>query len=343
MQVGRGGHGGRQHAGQGIAAAGGMLRAALARLVQGQAVGLHIVGEELFPGAAFGHMAHHAPMFLHLFFGQGGILQKHVAQAGSGLVIGGLAAAEDGHAVLFALAGTHPQTKAGKVGGDGGDGVGGAFLRCIAPGFIPGGEHAQIAGGQHLVITHVQEAVLAVELGRVEDDLHMVLRSVVQAQTLAGVEDGVIGLVVDMMAADPEGALPGDFGRIAADRVGIDPAVPAHDRAQGQHIGLGLAEGRVDHAEGIEKDIDALVVVFVAAGDDEDAGIRGQLAAQQAAGGLQQTLPGGGGQVPVPAVVGDDAHVQAIEGQHVGRTSQEDARLVGRDVADGGEAVCFTG
>ena len=54
-------------------------------------------------------------------------------------------------------------------------------------------------------------------------------------------------------------------------------------------------------------------------------------------------IPGCGGQVPVPAVVGDDAHVQAIEGQHVGRTSQEDARLVGRDAADGGEAVCFTG
>ena len=93
-----------------------------------------------------------------------------------------------------------------------------------------------------------------------------------------------------MMAADPEAALAGEFGRVAADGVGIDPAVSAHDRAQGQHIGLGLAEGRIDHAEGVKEHVDALVVIFITAGHEEDAGILGQSAAQQTAGGLQQPL-----------------------------------------------------
>ena len=286
-------------------------------------------------------MAHHVPVFLHLLFGQGGILQEHVAQAGRGLVIRGLAAADDGHAVLIALAGAHPHAEAGKVCGDRGHGMGGAFLRGIAPGLVPGGEYAQIAGGQHLFIAHVQEAVLAVEQGRIEDDLHVVLRPVVQAQALAGIEDGIVGLVVDVMAADPEAALAGEFGRVAADCVGIDPAVSAHDRAQGQHIGLGLAEGRIDHAEGVKEHVDALVVILITAGHEEDAGILGQPAAQQTAGGLQQPLPGSRGQAPVPAVVGDDAQVQTVEGQHIGGTPQKDARLVGRDAADGGEAVGF--
>ena len=82
-----------------------------------------------------------------------------------------------------------------------------------------------------------------------------------------------------MVAADPGAALAGELGRIAADGIGIDPAVPAHDRAQGQHIGLGLAEGRIDHAEGIQEHVDALVVIFIATGHEEDAGILGQLAA----------------------------------------------------------------
>ena len=263
-------------------------------------------------------MAHHVPVFLHLFFGQGRIVQEHVAQAGRGLVIRCLAAADNGHAVLLALAGAHPHAEAGKVGGDRGHGMGGAFLRRIAPGLVPGGEHAQITGGQHLFVAHVQEAVLAVELGRVEDDLHMVLRPVVQAQTLAGIEDGVVGLVVDVVAADPGAALAGELGRIAADGIGIDPAVPAHDRAQGQYIGLGLAEGRIDHAEGIQEHVDALVVILITAGHEEDAGILGQPAAQQTAGGLQQPLPGSRGQAPVPAVVGDDAQVQTVEGQYIG-------------------------
>ena len=265
-------------------------------------------------------MAHHVPVFLHLLFGKGGILQEHVAQAGRGLVIRGLAAADDGHAVLIALAGAHPHAEAGEVGGDRGHGMGGAFLRGIAPGLVPGGEHAQIAGGQHLFIAHVQEAVLAVEQGGIEDDLHVVLRPVVQAQALAGIEDGIVGLVVDVMAADPEAALAGEFGRVAADCVGIDPAVSAHDRAQGQHIGLGLAEGRIDHAEGVKEHVDALVVILITAGHEEDAGILGQPAAQQTAGGLQQPLPGSRGQAPVPAVVGDDAQVQTVEGQYIGGT-----------------------
>ena len=145
-----------------------MLRSRAGSLFRARPRPAHSRGEELLPGAA--PSAHGAPCTgvpaSVLRVGRA-YRKSHVAQAGSGLVIGRLAAAEDGHAVLFALAGTHPQTKAGKVGGDGGDGVGGAFLRCIAPGFIPGGEHARIAGrGQHLVITHVQEAVLAVELGQ---------------------------------------------------------------------------------------------------------------------------------------------------------------------------------
>ena len=117
----------------------------------------------------------------------------------------------------------------------------GAFLRRVAPRLIPRGENAQIAGRQHFLVRHVQEAVVAVQQSGIKNDLHMVFRPVVQTEPLAGVQDGVLRLVVYVVAADPVRPLIGDFGRIAAHGIGIDPAVPAHDGAQGEHVGLGLA------------------------------------------------------------------------------------------------------
>ena len=87
--------------------------------------------------------------------------------------------------------------------------------------------------------------------------------SFVQTEPLAGVQDGVLRLVVYVVAADPVRPLIGDFGRIAAHGIGIDPAVPAHDGAQGEHVGLGLAQRLVHARQRVEEHVHALVVDYI--------------------------------------------------------------------------------
>ena len=248
---------------------------------------------------------------------------------------------QDRNALLLPLRVPHPQAEARQVRGHGGDGVRGAFLRRVAPRLVPRGENAQIAGRQHFLVRHVQEAVVAVQQSGIKNDLHMVFRPVVQTEPLAGVQDGVLRLVVYVVAADPVRPLIGDFGRIAAHGIGIDPAVPAHDGAQGEHVGLGLAQRLVHARQRVEEHVHALVVVFIPPGNDEDPGIRRKLAPQEASRRAKEFGPRPGRNIPFGAVVGDDPHVEAVGRHHVRGAPQKNRGLVRRDAAHRGKAIGF--
>ncbi len=295
----------------------------------------------MLPRARAGQRTHGNPALRELARLKGGVAEKDAAQGGNRVGVGSLAARKDRHAAFVPLHLAHPEAEAGQVGGHRRHAMGGALLRRIAPRLVPRGEDPEIAGREHFLVFHIQEAVPPVEQGRNKDHLHVVFRTVVQPETLAGVEDGVLRLVVDVVAADPVGALIRGPGRITAHGVGVHAAVPAHDRTQREDVGLGLAQGLVDARQRFQKNVDTLVVVFIASGNDENPRVRGQFAAQEPFRRVQNLRPEALGNRTVLGVVGDDAHVEAVGRDHVGRAAQKHRGLVRRDPADRGEAVGF--
>ena len=87
--------------------------------------------------------------------------------------------------------------------------------------------------------------------------------------------------------------------------------MPAHDGAQGEHVGLGLAQRLVHARQRVEEYVHALVVVFIPPGNDEYPGIRRKLAPQEASRRAKEFGPRPDRNVPFGAVVGDDPHVEA--------------------------------
>ena len=81
----------------------------------------------------------------------------------------------------------------------------------------------------------------------------------------------------------------------------------AHDAAQGQHVALRIGQVLIDFAEGLQKDVYALVVELVASGNDDDARLLGELAAQEARGAAQHGGAVGQGTRALLREIGDDA------------------------------------
>ena len=95
-----------------------------------------------------------------------------------------------------------PETEAGLIGRDRRNGVGRTFQGGIAPGFVVGGKDPEIASGQGFVVGHIDQAVVAVQIGRDEDDLDPVLREVLESETVAGLQDGIGRLIVEAVGGD---------------------------------------------------------------------------------------------------------------------------------------------
>ena len=318
-------------------------------LVVGSAVGLHVELEEFLPVGVGGGGANGAAALVQLFVGAGGVMHEHVGEVGDhvGIVLalaGDDADAGLGAGLLFELA--NPEAEAGEVGSDGGHAVGGGFMGSVAPGFVPGGEHAEVAAGEHVEVRHVEEAVLAVEHGGHEEHLHGVILGVVQAKAAAGVQDGVVFDAVELVAGE-EAVLGmsgiGVHGGVAVHSVGIGAGMAAHHEHEGQHLLSSALEGLLGLGEGVDEEVHALVVMLVAAGADEDAGIFGQFAAQE----LVHRGDHGGtvllGQLAILAVVEDGGEVEAVGGDHVGLAAEEVAGFFSSDAAHGGEDIGFAG
>lgn len=57
-------------------------------------------------------------------------------------------------------------SKACEVAGDCGDCVGDGFERCVAPGFVVGGEDSEVEAGYEVVVFGVDDSVVSVEVLR---------------------------------------------------------------------------------------------------------------------------------------------------------------------------------
>ena len=141
-------------------------------------------------------------------------------------------------------------------------------MRGISPGLVPGGKDPHIAGGKHFKVRHVEKAVVSVQHGGHKHHLHMITLPVAHVQALAGVEDRIMGSVIDMMAGDKSGI--GQCGirncsGFAADGAVIGAGMSTHDETQGQNMGFGILQGLPHGAQGIQKNVHTLVVKFVAA------------------------------------------------------------------------------
>ena len=146
-----------------------------------------------------------------------------------------------------------------------------------------------------------------------------------------------------MVRAQPLPAVGGHEGGVAAHGIAVDAGVAAHDAAQGEHVGGGVGQIVLDLGQGFEEDVHALVVEFVAPGDEHDARVFRQLPAQQAAGAGQDGRAVGRWAIAIHGKVGNDAQVEAVGRDDVGLAAQDDACFFGGDVAHRGEAVGLPG
>ena len=315
----------------------------------GQVVRLSVELEELIPGGMGCGGAHGAAPLIEFFVGAGSAVDDDFGERVHGLGVIGVAAGDDAYAGLnadFVFHLADPEAEAGKIGGDGGHAVGGAFMGSIAPGLVPGGEHTEVAAGKHVEIRHVEEAVVPVEQGGNKHDLHVVVLRIVQAEAAAGGENGIIGRVVDLMAGEEarfrHGRI-GHHGRIAVYGLFVHAGMTAHHEHEREHLVGGVLHGLLGLGESVEEEIHALVVIFVAAGNDENAGVGGDFAAQQTAHGSKELPAVFQSALAVGAVVVDDGEVEPVVGDDVGRAAEEDAGFFGGDAAHRGEHVGFTG
>ena len=219
-------------------------------------------------------------------------------------------------------------------------------MGSVAPGLVPGGEHAEVAAGKHVEVRHIEEAVLAVEHGGHEEHLNGVVFGVVQAVAAAGVEDGIVLGAVELVAGEEAvfgmGGI-GMHGRIAVHGIGVGAGMAAHHEHEGQHLLAGALEGLLGLGERVDEEVHALVVMLVAAGADEDAGVFGQFAAQEL---VHRGEHGGAVLLSLfafLAVVEDGGKVEAVGGDHIGLAAEEVAGFFGGDAAHGGEDVGFAG
>ena len=160
--------------------------------------------------------------------------------------------------------GAHPQAEACQIRCHGRHAVGRAFLWRIAPRLIPGGEDAHVAAGEHVVVAQVEEAVVAVELGRVKDDGHLAVRRVCEPQALAAAQDGVAVRIVQVVGGNPVLRSLRPCIGITADCSLVYAVVAAHDGAYGQDVRQVLVLLGIDAGKGFQEDVYALVDKFIA-------------------------------------------------------------------------------
>ena len=340
-QKGRHGTGGREDAVQAFAPLAVMTDTRVG-FFQGQLEGIDIMGEKVAPGGSFGQSAGVLAPHGHSLGSSGGGLQYAFVQGRHALLEIHAAPGHHMHAgVRFGLFPGHlsrPHAEAREIRGQGGHGPGRAFLRGVAPGFVPGGEKAHVAGRNDILVGHVQEAVVAVQHGRHKDDLDAPVASVVQAQTAAGVDDGILRGVPGVMGADEGLAIVCGVGIAGHSRL-IDARVPAHDQAERQNGRVRTGQIAIRAGQGFQKDVHALVVHLITAGNGKDAGLLRQLAAQEAFRGFPHSGAVLQRFLAFLRKIGDHPQVQAIDRDDVGLAAQKNGGFLAGDGAYRGKGV----
>ena len=186
---------------------------------------------------------------------------------------------DDGHAlgdVAPTDDGLRPTPKAGQVGRDRRDAKGHALERRVAPRLVVGGVERGVHTDEEVVVRRVEDPVAAVEVAGYEDDLQALAVDGVEAGVEDEVRDAVVVHAVQPVGEEGGGQRCSRGSAVLKDSLqvgtrGIDPGRDEHegdDRA-GQ-------VGRCAQAvHGVDKDVDALVAILVAAADgDEERVVR---------------------------------------------------------------------
>jgi len=118
--------------------------------------------------------------------------------------------------------------------------------------------------------------------------------------------------------------------------------IAPQDEQEGQHAGT-TAALLLQTSQRLEEDVDPLVVILVAPGNDEDPCFPGELPAEKPGRRGKEFLPGTFRGRPGKGVVGNVLHVQGIGGDHIGGPGEEIFRLGGGNLAHRGEAVGLPG
>ncbi|OPY87244.1 MAG: hypothetical protein A4E72_01517 [Syntrophus sp. PtaU1.Bin208] len=218
--------------------------------------------------------------------------------------------------------------------------MGGAFLGGISPRLVIGWEDAQITSGKGFIIGHVDQAVVSVEIGRDKDNVDLVLRQILQPEAVARLQNRIRGFIMKAVRAYRGGPCF-SFGVIALQgrnqiRMAAQDKQIDKDRLIAFHF-------LFQAAQGVKKDIDALVMKFISPGYRDDLGVAGQVFFQKPAGGFQEPHPGSQSGTAVLDQVRDLLHIQAIGGNHVRIAPEKILRLQSGNVTDRCEAARFPG
>ena len=233
----------------------------------------------------------------------------------------------------------HPLAKAGQVGGNGGDAHRHALERGVSPRLIIGWEYRQVEASEQVIIWHVKDAVVAIEVGRHINHLHLVVGLIPESQIVHLAIDGITALVVDGVGDDGVEephclAAAHSIFQVMASLAGP----PGH-----QHKGHDLATQRAvvtvaKHIHRVEKEVNALVAHLAATTGGHEQRARAQLITAQSTRHTEQSLASrlaGGG------IFRAFRHIVLLKGVRgdKGASLQQLLALAGGDIAHGGKHV----
>ena len=244
--------------------------------------------------------------------------------------------------MLSLVVGAHPHTEARQGGGEGGNAEGQGLQRGVSPGLVIGGEQGQVHSAEEVVIGHIEHPVVSIEVRRDEIHLHLVSGSIGEPHFAEPMGDGIVFRVHQDV-----GRLRAVLRIATASQAGHQ--FPLRTVVAGRNHNESLDAAAlvirvVDPGEGIDENVNTLVVVFVAAANADKEGIGGHLLRTHGRRHLYQAVSGGVVQLHVLLVRRrGKAVLEAVGRHHIHRASQELGALLGRDLAHRGEGIGILG
>ena len=310
----------------------------IGNLAEGDGIRLLVIGDLVLPKGDGGHV----PGILHI----GGALRLvqpgDLTDAGldrlDDFVIIGIVALDDRDARmgLLLVMVADPESETGQARGQGRDPERQRLERGVAPGLVVGREEGQVHADEQVVVLHVEDAVVAIEVGRDEVDLHAAAHGIDQAEFAEAAGHLVILGISQVVRSLGRIALVAAIGQF-----GLQGLVRAVVGSGDHDEGVDLPAFPILHlAQGVNEHVNALVAVFIPAADGHENGIGGHVLTGHRAGDFEQAGTGGGTLLRILLVGGrGEAVLEAVRRHHVDRTMQELGALAGRDLTDRREGV----
>ena len=224
----------------------------------------------------------------------------------------------------------HPLAESRKACGHCGHANSDAFKRCVAPRLVVRREGRQIETAQQVVVRHIEDAVVAVQIDRNQHHIHLLSLIVSQLQLMGFVHHGVVVVGVERVRCD---ALVG-YADIAVGQTVLQAfartVVEVRHQNETDNVVLVTAL-LVQFAECVDKDVDALVFELVAARDCHKQSLIVALVACQRLSNLCKFLAGFFGHIVVH--MRQVVECKSVRCNCIGFVIQKHLALVGRHLA----------